>query len=81
MPHEKSSLSREQIVAAFQKISDELGQRSVKGELCLFGGSVMVLAFSVVFPPKTLMPYFNRLAIFERLQPKWVSILGFQIIG
>ena len=46
MPHEKSSLSREQIIAALQKISDELGQRGVKGELCLFGGSVMVLAFA-----------------------------------
>jgi hypothetical protein len=46
MPHEKSSLDREQLVAAFQKISDELGRRGVKGELCLFGGSVMVLAFA-----------------------------------
>jgi hypothetical protein len=46
MSQEKSSLSREEIVNALQKISDELGRRDVKGELCLFGGSVMVLAFS-----------------------------------
>lgn len=46
MPQDKSSLSREEIVNALQKISDELGRRSVKGELCLFGGSVMVLAFA-----------------------------------
>ena len=46
MPPEKSSLSREEIVNALQKVSDELGRRSVKGELCLFGGSVMVLAFA-----------------------------------
>jgi hypothetical protein len=46
MPSEKSSLSREEIVSAFQKVSDELGRRGVKGELCLFGGTVMVLAFA-----------------------------------
>ena len=46
MPLEKSSLSRERIVAALQKVSDELGQHGVKGELCLFGGAVMVLAFA-----------------------------------
>jgi len=46
MSQEKSSLSREEIVKALQKISEELGRRGVKGELCLFGGSVMVLAFA-----------------------------------
>jgi hypothetical protein len=46
MPGKESNLSREEIVSAFQRISDELGKRNVKGELCLFGGSVMVLAFS-----------------------------------
>jgi hypothetical protein len=46
MPNDKASLDREEILEAFQKISDELGKRSVKGELCLFGGAVMVLAFA-----------------------------------
>lgn len=46
MPQRKSSLSRDEIVTALQRISDELGNRNVKGELCLFGGSVMVLAFA-----------------------------------
>ncbi len=46
MPQKNSSLSREEIINAFQRISDELGHRGVKGELCLFGGSAMVLAFS-----------------------------------
>lgn len=46
MPSEKSTLSRDEIVGALEKISDDLGRRGVKGELCLFGGSVMVLAFA-----------------------------------
>ena len=46
MPPQKACLSREEIINAFQKISDELGQRGVKGELCLFGGTIMVLAFA-----------------------------------
>lgn len=31
--------------AALQALSDELGDRKVQGELCLFGGRAMVLAF------------------------------------
>jgi hypothetical protein len=46
MRPEKPSLSRQEILNAFQKISDELGKRGVKGELCLFGGTVMVLSFA-----------------------------------
>ncbi len=41
-----STLSREQILRAMQTLSDELGQQAVTGEICLFGGTVMVLAFT-----------------------------------
>ncbi|MGA2871918.1 MAG: hypothetical protein ABSF34_22495, partial [Verrucomicrobiota bacterium] len=44
--NDKSGLSRAAIVKAFQEMSDELGHRGVTGELCLFGGTVMVLAFA-----------------------------------
>lgn len=40
------ALSREQILKALQALSDELGRRDATGELCLMGGTVMVLAFS-----------------------------------
>jgi hypothetical protein len=40
-----SLLTREQILAALRALSDELGQQNVVGEICLFGGTVMVLAF------------------------------------
>jgi len=59
MSQEKSNLSREEIVSAFQKISDELGKRGVKGEICLFGGSVMVLAFSARISTKDVDAIFQ----------------------
>jgi hypothetical protein len=42
----RSGLERAAIVKAFQEMSDELGWRGATGELCLFGGAVMVLAFA-----------------------------------
>jgi hypothetical protein len=43
---QQSNLSREAILDAFQKMSDELARKGTMGELCLFGGTVMVLAFA-----------------------------------
>jgi hypothetical protein len=40
-----STLTREAILRALGALSDELGTQGVTGELCLFGGTVMVLAF------------------------------------
>jgi hypothetical protein len=42
----RSRLERATILKAFQEMSDELGRRGITGELCLFGGAVMVLAFA-----------------------------------
>ena len=39
-------LTKEIILKALQELSNELCGRGAKGELCLFGGTVMVLAFS-----------------------------------
>lgn len=41
-----SALTREAIVGALSALSDELGKQGVIGEVCLFGGTVMVLAFN-----------------------------------
>jgi hypothetical protein len=41
-----SALTREAILAALGALSDELGKQEVTGEICLFGGTVMVLAFT-----------------------------------
>ena len=38
-------LDRDTILRALNALSEELGRRDVRGEVCLFGGAVMVLAF------------------------------------
>ena len=43
---QKTALSREVILKAFQALSDELARVGATGELCLLGGTVMVLAFA-----------------------------------
>ena len=41
-----SALTREAIMDALSALSEELGKQGVIGELCLFWGTVMVLAFN-----------------------------------
>jgi hypothetical protein len=41
-----SAMTREQILAGLRALSDQLGEHGVVGEICLFGGAVMVLAFT-----------------------------------
>jgi hypothetical protein len=43
---QKTALSRETILKALQELSDELARSGATGELCLLGGTVMVLAFA-----------------------------------
>lgn len=45
-PSTGSSLTREVILRALETLSEELGSQGVTGEVCLFGGTVMVLAFN-----------------------------------
>ena len=42
----KVALTREQIINALQSLSYKLREQNLIGELCLFGGTVMVLAFN-----------------------------------
>jgi hypothetical protein len=41
-----STLSRETILRALANLSERLAQQGATGEICLFGGTVMILAFS-----------------------------------
>ena len=42
----KSVLDRETIIGALRRLSELLTERGVQGEICLFGGTAMVLAFN-----------------------------------
>lgn len=52
-------LTRDAIFRAFQGLSDELAKEGVKGELCLFGGTVMVLAFAARLATKDVDAIFQ----------------------
>lgn len=42
----KPALDRETIIGALQRLAELLRERGIQGEICLFGGTAMVLAFN-----------------------------------
>jgi len=78
-----SALTREAILAALRALSDELGKQGVTGEICLFGGTVMVLAFTArlstkdvdaIFKPTQLMRDLARqIGEQQRLPTNWLN--------
>jgi hypothetical protein len=78
-----SALTRDMIVAALEALSEELGKAGVTGEICLFGGTVMVLAFSVRLSTKDVDAIFQptqiirelarRVADQQRLPVNWLN--------
>jgi hypothetical protein len=56
---ESMGLSKEAILKALQDLSDGLAAQNVKGELCLFGGTVMVLAFAARLSTKDVDAVFQ----------------------
>ena len=79
----RSTLTREQILAALRALSDALGQQAIKGEICLFGGTVMVLAFTARLATKDVDALFQptqairelarRIADEQHLPPNWLN--------
>lgn len=78
-----STLTREQILAALRALSDELGKQGVTGEVCLFGGTVMVLAFTARLttkdvdalfrPTQTIRELARRIADEQHLPVNWLN--------
>ncbi len=76
-------MTREQILAALNAVSDELGRLSVTGEVCVFGGTVMVLAFNsrpatkdvdaLFQPARTILEIARRVAIEHGLPTDWIN--------
>jgi hypothetical protein len=58
-PPTGSALTREAILRALSSLSEELGKQNVIGELCLFGGTVMVLAFTARLSTKDVDALFQ----------------------
>jgi hypothetical protein len=65
-PFPTSTLNREAILHALKTLSDELGGEGVTGEVCLFGGTVMVLAYSARLATKDVDALFQPAPVIRR---------------
>jgi hypothetical protein len=82
-PPAESSLTREVILRALEMLSQELASRGATGEVCLFGGTVMVLAFNArpatkdvdaLFQPSPLVrDCARRVAEQQGLPADWIN--------
>jgi hypothetical protein len=78
-----SALTREIILRALTALSDALGKQGVTGELCLFGGTVMVLAFksrlstkdvdALFQPTQSIRDAARRIAGEQHLPVDWLN--------
>jgi len=62
-----SVLTREAILAALRALSDELGRQNVTGEVCLFGGTVMMLAFTARLATKDVDALFQPVQVIRQV--------------
>lgn len=79
----KSALDREVILRAFATLSEGFAARGVTGELCLFGGTVILLAFNArvltkdvdaLFQPTSrIRDLASRIAADENLPANWLN--------
>lgn len=56
-------LEHEQIIRALARLAEHLRERGVEGEICLLGGTVMVLAFGARTSTKDVDAVFEPAAI------------------
>jgi hypothetical protein len=78
-----STLNRDTILRGLQALSDALGERGINGEICLFGGTVMVLAFNARLatkdvdalfqPAQTIRDIAGRIAAAQQLPTDWLN--------
>jgi hypothetical protein len=84
-----SKLLKEEILKYLEELSQEMGKENLKGEILIFGGAAMVLAFNsrpstrdvdALFQPKSkIYELSKRIAERHQLSPDWLndSVKGF----
>lgn len=82
-PSSTATLGRDDIVRALEAVSRELAAEGVTGELCLFGGAVMTLAFAARLATKDVDALFHpaslvreaarRVAAQQSLPEDWLN--------
>lgn len=63
-------LSKEEIIAALSRLNDFLAEEGVIGELCLFGGTAMVLVFNARLSTRDVDAIFKPAALIRELAAK-----------
>ena len=79
----KDKLTKEQIIAALSRLNELLHEKGVMGEICIFGGAAMVLAFDArestrdvdgIFVPKTeVIEAARKVAEELNFEPNWLN--------
>lgn len=73
----KNTLSRDEIVAALQSLNDLLAVEKTIGEICLFGGAVMVLAYNARPATKDIDAIFQPAGLVRELAKQIGATAGF----
>src|SRR4051812_27882590 len=88
-PH-RTALTKSDITSALARMDELLGNKGVTGEICLFGGTVMVLAFNARISPRDVDAVFQPASVIRelaeqireerQLPPDWLNdgVKGFQ---
>jgi len=78
MPYEPDQrpISRQTILDALSVLNDKLAQEGVVGEICVFGGTAMVLAFNARLSTKDVDAVFKPPEIFRRLAAELAESMG-----
>ena len=83
------TLSKETILAALSRLDELLREKGVLGEVCIFGGAAMVLAFdarestrdvdAIFVPKQVVLESARRVAEEFKLSPDWMNsgVAGF----
>jgi hypothetical protein len=66
-PAASSDLTREKLTGALRTLSERLAEQDVIGEICLFGGAVMVLAFAARISTKDVDAIFQPAGLIRQL--------------
>jgi hypothetical protein len=82
-PQEQPKIDRDTLIQALDSLSSQLQREGVTGELCLYGGAVMVLAFQArqstrdvdaIFQPASAVRHAARLVADElNLEEHWLN--------
>ncbi|MGA3212890.1 MAG: hypothetical protein ABSD20_16410 [Terriglobales bacterium] len=71
-----SALTRETILAALRALSEQLVAQGLVGEICLFGGTAMILAFTARLTTKDVDALFQPAKIIRELAGRIGEDLG-----